>query len=137
MITVFIIFGVIATVFTIIGRPWSTVKNFLHRHYKRGVIENPLRSGRPEVLTRCDKRVILRAGRKHRQYRREQIRRIYTPHVSLATIDRLPRQHNIKKRLAKKRLKLKPEHAKALLEWALAHKDWTAEDFQGDLQRRV
>jgi hypothetical protein len=27
--------------------------------------------------------------------------------------------------------------AKARLEWALAHKDWTAEDFRGDLQRRV
>ena len=40
------------------------------------------------------------------------------------------RQHNIKKWLAKKRPKLKPEHAKARLQWALAHKDWTAEDFQ-------
>jgi hypothetical protein len=130
IIAFFVIFGVIATVSTIIGRPWSTVKNFLHRYYKRGRIENLPRSGRPEVLTRRDKRVILRAVRKNRQHTREQIRRIYAPHVSLATIDRLLRQHNIKKWLAKKRPKLKPEHAKARLEWALAHKDWTAEDFQ-------
>jgi transposase len=130
IIAFFAIYGVISTVSLIIGRPWSTVKNFLHRYCKRGTMDNLPRSGRPEVLTRRDKRAILRAVRKNRQFTREQIRRIHAPHVSLATIDRLLRQHNIRKWLAKERPKLTEEHAKARLEWALAHKDWTAEDFQ-------
>ena len=40
------------------------------------------------------------------------------------------REHNIKKWLGKKRLKFKADHAKARLQWALAHKGWTVEDFQ-------
>jgi len=39
IIAFFAIFRVFATVSTIIGRPWSSVKNFLHRYYKRGTIE--------------------------------------------------------------------------------------------------
>jgi hypothetical protein len=33
-------FGVISTVSHLVGRPWSTVKKFLHRCYKRGTVEN-------------------------------------------------------------------------------------------------
>ena len=75
--------------------------NFLHRYYKRGTVENLPRTGRPEVLTKRDKRTILRAVRKSREYTHEQIRRIYAPHVSLHTIDRMLREHNIKKWLTK------------------------------------
>jgi hypothetical protein len=129
-IAFFVVFGAISTVSHLVGRPWSTVKNFLHRYYKRGTVENLPRTGRPEVLTKRDKRTILRAVRKNRQYTREQVRRIYAPHVSLPTIDRMLRVHNIKKWLAKKRPKLTADHAKARLRWALAHKDWTVEDFR-------
>src|SRR5258705_7255913 len=122
IIAFFVIYGVISTVSFLVGRPWSTVKSFLDRYYKRGITDNLPRSGRPEVLSKRDKRAILRAVRKHRQYTLEQIRRIYAPHVSLPTIDRLLRQHNIKKWLAKKRPKLTADHAKARLQSALAHK---------------
>ena len=61
IIAFFIIFGVISTVSSLVGRPWSTVKNFLHRYYKRGTVGNLPRTGRPEVLTKRDKRTILRA----------------------------------------------------------------------------
>jgi len=101
---------VISTVSVLVGRTWLTVKSFLDRYYKRGRTDNLPRSGRPKVLS---KRAILRAVRKHRQYTREQIRWICAPHVSLRTIERMLRQHNIKKWLAKKRPKLKAEHAKA------------------------
>ena len=50
----------------------------------------------------------------------------YAPHVSLRSVDRLLRQHYIKKWLAKKRPKLKAEHARAL-----AHNDGSP---AGDLQ---
>ena len=92
IIAFFVIFGVISTVSSLVGRPWSTVKKFLHRYYKRGTVENLPRTGWPEVLTKRDKRTILRAVRKNREYyTREQIRRIYAPHVSLHTIDRMLR----------------------------------------------
>jgi len=48
------------------------------------------------------------------------------PYITLRTLDRLLRQHNIKKWLAR----LKTEHAKSRLQWAPAHKDWTEEDFE-------
>jgi len=62
-----------------------------------GMTDNLPRSGRPEVLSKRDKRAILCVVWKHRSITRANlIRRIYTPHVSLRTIDRLFRQHNIK-----------------------------------------
>ena len=82
IIAFFVIFGVISTVSSLVGRPWSTVKNFLRQYYKRGTVENLARTGRPEILTKRDKRTILRAVRKNREYTREQVRRIYAPHIS-------------------------------------------------------
>ena len=130
-IAFFVIIGVISTMSILVSRPCSTVKNFLHRYYKHGTVKNLLRTGRHEALTKRDKQTILRSVRKSWEYTREQIGRIYAPHVSLHTIDRMLREHNIKKWLAKKRPKLTADHTKARLQWALAHKDWTAEDFQG------
>ena len=45
-------------------------------------------------------------------------------------VDRVLREANVKKWLAKSRLKLKPDYIAKRLKWALAHKDWTAEDFE-------
>ena len=46
------------------------------------------------------------------------------------TISRMLCEHNIKKWLAKKRQKLTADHAKARLQWALAHEDRTVGDFR-------
>ena len=51
--------------------------------------------------------------------------------MSLSTVDRILRKANLKKWLAKDRLKLKAEHVAKRLQWALVRKDWTAEDFEG------
>jgi hypothetical protein len=59
IIAFFVVFGVISTISHLVGRPWSTVKNFLHRYYKRGTVENLPRAGQPEILTKRDKRTIL------------------------------------------------------------------------------
>jgi len=130
IIVFFVIYSTISTVSLLVGRPWPTVKSLLQRYYKRSTTDNLSRSGRPEVLSKRDKRTILHAVGKHRQYTREQIRRIYAPHISLPTFNRLLQQHNIKKWLAKKQPRLKVEHVKARLQWAIALKDWTEEDFQ-------
>jgi len=102
IIVFFIIYGTISTVSLLVVRLWSTVKSFLQWYYKRSTTDNVSRSGRPQVLSKRDERTIQRAVRKHRQYTREQIRRIYAPHISLPTFDRLLRKQNIKKWLAKK-----------------------------------
>ena len=117
IIAFFVIFGVISTVSSLVGRPWSTVKNFLRRYHKRGTVENLLRTGRPENLTKRNIRTILGAVQKNRERIREQVRRIYAPHVSLHTIDRMLCKHNIKKRPAEKRPKLTADQAKALFQW--------------------
>jgi len=45
-------------------------------------------------------------------------------------VDRILREANVKKWLAISRPKLKPEHVAKRLKWAIAHKDWTAQDFE-------
>ena len=111
-----IIFGVISTASGLVGRPWSTVKNFLRRYHKRGTVENLLRTGRPEILTKRNIKTILGAVQKNREHIRE-VRRIYVPHVSLHTIDRMLCKHGIMKWLAEKRPKLTVDQAKARFQW--------------------
>lgn len=115
---------------SLVGRSWSTVKNFLRRYYERGTVENLLRTGRPEILTKRDKRTILGAVQKNREHICEQVRRIHASHVSLHAVDCMLYERNIKKWLAEKRPKLTADQAKARFQCALARKDWTVEDFQ-------
>jgi len=46
-------------------------------------------------------------------------------------VDRVLREANMKKWIAKSRPQLKPQHVTKRLNWALAHRDWTCEDFEG------
>jgi len=45
-------------------------------------------------------------------------------------VDRVLREANVKKWLAKSRPRLKPKDIAKRLKWAIAHKDWTAKDFE-------
>jgi len=56
---------------------------------------------------------------------------MYAPHVSLSTIDRYLCQNNYRTWLAKKRPKLEDRHVFQRLQWALQHKDWTHEQWEG------
>ena len=105
----------IALIGYIIGRPWSTVKSFIVRATERGSIENLPRPGRPEKLSKYDRRAIMRAVKKDRSLTRQQLRDLCAPHVSLSTIDRYLRQNGFKKWLAKKRPKLTEDHANNVL----------------------
>ena len=40
IIAFFVIYGAISTVSSLVGPPWSTVKSFLERYYKRGTMDN-------------------------------------------------------------------------------------------------
>lgn len=131
IIAFFYCYGTISLVVQLVGRLWSTVKSFLQRACERGHVNNLPRSGRPEVLTRRTKRPILCAVRSNQTMTRNELRNRYAPEVSLSTIDRMLRDHNIRKWIATDRPKLKEEHAKKWLAWAIARKNWTAEDFEG------
>ena len=133
IIAFFYVFRTISTVAQLVGRPWSTVRNFLARACDRGSMENATRSGRPTLLSRREKRTIIRAAKRDRGMTRLELRNRYAPYVSIRTIDRVLREANVRKWLAQKRPRLQERHAKARLAWALARKDWTIEDFQGIL----
>jgi len=64
---------------------------------------------------------------------RLELRNRHAPHVSVRTIDQVQREANIKKWLAQTRPRLTAAHARKRLDWALARKNWTAEDFEGIL----
>jgi len=80
-----------------------------------------------------DKRAILRAVRKHLQYTREQIRRIYAPHVASHHRSLVP-SAQYKEVAREEATEATGGTREARLQRALAHKDWSAEDFQ---RRRV
>ena len=64
---------------------------------------------------------------------RLELRNRYAPEVSVRTVDHVLREANVRKWIAKKRPSLTAAHARKRLKWAMDHKDWTAEDFQGVL----
>lgn len=115
----------------LVGRPWSTVKNFLTQVKIRGHEKNHPRPGRPEKLNRRAKRAIVRTARQERKMTRRESCNLHAPDVCLHTVDKVLRNANIKKQRAKKRPLLKEEHVAKRLEWALARKDWTAKEFEG------
>lgn len=127
----FYCFGCITAVAKLVGRPWTTVKSCLARATERCSIDNMPRSGRPALLNRQARRRIAKAAKANRTMPRKAFRDRFAPGVSLSTVDRVLREANIKKWLAKDRPKLKPEHVAKRLRWALERKDWTAEDFEG------
>ena len=129
----FWVYQQISIVSTLVNRPWSTVRNFLARACERGHIENLLRSGRPKKLNCRTRRAIVRAALANRDITRLELQNCYAPEVSVRTVDRVLREANVRKWIAKRRPRLTAAHARKRLNWAMDHKDWTAEDFQGVL----
>lgn len=123
--------GVVAIVARLVGQPWSTVKNFLTRVKIQGHENNLTRPGRPQKLNRRAQRAIVRIARQERKITRRELRVLHAPDVCLHTVDRVLRNANIKNWRAKGRPLLKEEHVAKRLAWALARKDWTAEEFEG------
>ena len=124
----FEIFQKISTVSQIVGHPLSTVRNFLARSKKWGSINNLPHSGRPPLLSQKAKRSWARWARVHRDCNREKRHQILALNVLLSAVDRALRKSGIKKWLAKKRVKMTPEHAQKRLDLARLHQNWSAKD---------
>jgi transposase len=73
----------------------------------------------------------MRALKEDRQITQAELRNMYAPNVSMSTIDCYLHQNNYRKWLAKKRPKLEDRHVFQKLQWALQHKDWTHEQWEG------
>jgi len=133
IIAFFHIFATISIVASLVGHPWSTVRNFLARACDRGHVQYAHRSGRPVILSRREKRVIAHGAQKDRSMTRVDLRNRYALHVSIRPIDRVLWEANVKKWVAQTCPRLTAGHAKKRLEWAIARQNWTAEDFEGIL----
>jgi transposase len=131
IIAFFWVFRNISIVSSLMGRPWSTVKSFLMRATERMHVYNLPRPGRPEKLTKRERRAIWRTIKRDRKLTRQELRDHCAPDVSLRTIDRYLRKNGMMKWLAKRRPKLTAERAAKRLQWALERKDWTVEEFEG------
>ena len=103
------VYGVYATVSTIVCHPWPTVKNFIVLYYIHSSMENHAYSGRQHKLSKCDWHAILNAVQNYRRYIHEQIQLLHAPHICLHTIDWLLGEHNIIKWIMNKLPKLTEE----------------------------
>jgi len=133
IIAFFHIFEKISVVATLVNWPWSTVHNFLAQVCHRGHIANAPQSGRPVILNQRDRRAITRAAEKDRSMTRLDLRNCHALHVSIRTVDRVLREAGIKKSLTQTCPCLTAAHAKKRLDWAVAQKEETAQDFQNIL----
>ena len=75
----------IALVAQIIGRPWTTVKSFLVRACDCQSLENLPCPGRTPILSRQQRRTLIRAAKSNRKMNRSDFRDRYVPGVLLST----------------------------------------------------
>jgi transposase len=82
-------------------------------------------SGRPPILTRVEKRSIIRFVRENVKATYTEVKQELQLNCSLITIRRIVKKQGIKKWLAKKRPILTKEHAKAHLAWCRERREWS------------
>jgi transposase len=108
----------------------ETVKSTLRLNQQRHEGTTVPRSGRPSKLSRRDRRTLLRYVRKNPKLTYEQILVDLSLPISTKTMQRILKEEGIKKWIAKQRPLLTEEAAKIRLEWCLARKDWTWEQWK-------
>ena len=111
------------------GRPRSTIQNFIQRYIERGTHENKPLPGRQKKITKSTGDAVLALIEGNASILKlkliQNIPELQDVHPR--TVDRMLRGKGIQKWIARKRPKLLPRHASARLAWALERKDWTVE----------
>jgi len=102
----------ICLVASLVCRPWSTVKPFLQHATERGRASTIFLSLVGKLIKR-QRRLIPRAVKKDRTMTRRELQATYAPDVSILTIDRIPRKHNIRKWRTTKQPKLTEIHVQS------------------------
>ncbi len=108
----------------------ETVKSTLLRNPQCHKGTTLSRSGRPQILSRRDRRRLLRLIYKCPKLTYDQIISETGLDVCRKTVYRMLREEGIKKWIAKQRPLLTEETAKIRLTWCLARKDWTWEEWK-------
>jgi transposase len=101
--------------------PASTVRTIISRWKQRGTTDNKLRSGRPKVTTRRERRYLVRTVRDHPQMPFESIKEHLGVYHSTSTIKRVFHEEDLLHWRSKRRLELTEQHAAHRLTWALQH----------------
>ena len=114
------------------GRPRSTIQNFIQRYIERGTHENKPLPGQQKKITKSTEDAVLALIEGNASISKlkliQNIPELQDVHPR--TVDRMLRGKGIQKWIARKRPKLLPRHASARLAWALERKDWTVEQWK-------
>jgi transposase len=105
----------------------ETVKSTLLRNSQRHEGITLSRFGRPQKLSRRDRRTLLRFVRKNPKLTYKQVLADTGLPIGKKTVYKILKKEDIKKWIAKQRPLLIEETAKIRLNWCLARKDWTWE----------
>ena len=113
-----------------LGRPCTTISDFIQRTRKRESLENLPRPGRPRKLSDADNRLLVRNAEAETRVPFKELKNTTNVDVSGQTIRRRLREAGIRKWRAVKRPLLNKEHVKKRLEWVRAHRHWTVDDWK-------
>lgn len=113
---------------TIVGCSKATAKSVFYRWKRDGTISTN-NAGRPPIISKRDKRRLIREARIHRKEPLADITSLITPHASVRTVKRILAKSHISKWIAAERPELTEDHARQRLEWAIKYKDWTPEQW--------
>lgn len=112
----------------------TCVHQTIHRYRETGSHQDRPRSGRPRATTSSEDTFIVVTSKRNRRFTAPEIRAAVNQSrsepVSLNTVKRRLRDANLFGRVAIRKPLLRPQNKKKRMEWALAHRDWTEEDFR-------
>ena len=108
----------------LLGRSKSTIQDALKNSCHNPHGESLPRSGRPPILSRRERRLLVRETRKCPKLTYDQLRKATGLSCSTPTIRNALRDCGLHHWLAKKRPKLTPINAKIRLKWAFKYRHW-------------
>lgn len=112
----------------------TCVHNAITRNKATGSNQTRSRSGRPKCTTQSEDNLIVVTSKRNRLLTapqiREQMNSSRSKPVSVTTVKRRLRDAGLFGRVAVRKPLLRPQNKKKRMQWALTHRDWTAEDFK-------
>lgn len=112
----------------------TCVHSTITRYRETGSFQDRPRSGRPRATTSSEDNFIVVTSKRNRRLTAPEIRvevnKTQVKPLSLTTVKRRLRDAKLYGRVAVRKPLLRPQNKKKRMQWALAHRDWTEEDFK-------
>ena len=112
------------------GIPESTTRTTIKRHFERHNGVSKPRQGRPPKLTDRTRRHIIRLARADPKLKYEELLKLSGSTCHRNTVYKVLKDYGLTNWLAKKRPLLTPEVASLRLQWCLARRDWTYDQWK-------